>query len=97
MHENPSENYRIRKCIINYHLDDDTLYITEPKVENAGIPQGVFLKRHKIPKGDGSLENYSWRDLNLGSNIDVYGRVFRIYDCDDFTHVLPPPHLEILH
>jgi hypothetical protein len=23
--------------------------------------------------------------LNLGSNLNVYGRVFRIVDCDDFT------------
>lgn len=32
VHENPSENYRIRQCMIYYHLDDDTLYISEPKV-----------------------------------------------------------------
>lgn len=87
VHENPSENYRIRSCIIYYHLDDDTIYITEPKVENAGIPQGVFLKRHKVPKGDGTLDNYHWKDLNLATNLEVYGRVFRIYDCDDFTRV----------
>jgi len=35
--------------VIYYHLDDDTIYIGEPKIENSGIPQGVFLKRHKVP------------------------------------------------
>ena len=48
--EDPTENYRIRKCIIYYYLDDDTIHIIESRVENSGIPQGVFLKRHKLPK-----------------------------------------------
>jgi EF-hand domain-containing protein 1 len=28
---------------------------------------------------------YTWKDLNLRLNLDLYGRVFRIIDCDDFT------------
>lgn len=84
MVENPNENFRVRKCTIYYYLDDDTLHINEKKIENSGLTQGVFLKRHQVPKPDGS-GNYSYRDLNLGINIDVYGRVFRIVDCDDFT------------
>ena len=43
--ENPNENYRIRKMIIYYYLNDGTIYIMEPRVENSGIPQGVFLNR----------------------------------------------------
>ncbi len=43
--ENPNENYRIRKCIIYFYLNDGTIYVTEPKIENSGIPQGVFLNR----------------------------------------------------
>ena len=39
--ENPDENYRIRKCIIYYYLEDNAMYITEPKIENSGLPQGV--------------------------------------------------------
>ncbi len=85
MVENPNENYRIRKCIIYYYLDDDTIHIIESRVENSGIPQGVFLKRHKVPRPEDATQNYSWQDLNLGSNLNVYGRVFRIVDCDDFT------------
>ena len=30
-------------------------------------------------------DNYTWKDLNLGYNLDVYGRVFRIIDCNEFT------------
>ena len=83
VHESNVENFRIRKVLIYFYLDDDTFYITEPRVENSGVPQGVFLKRHKVPKPEGG--NYSDNDLNDGMNIDVYGRVFRIVDCDDFT------------
>jgi len=82
--ENKDENYRVRKCIIYFYLDDDTFHIIEPKVENSGIPQGVFLKRHKLPR-PGSNETYDYPDLKLGMNLDVYSRVFRIIDCDEFT------------
>ena len=85
MVEDPNENYRIRKCIVYYYLDDDTVHIIEKRVENSGIPQGVFLKRHKVPRPEDETMHYRWQDLNLGQNIDVYGRVFRIVDCNEFT------------
>jgi hypothetical protein len=81
--ENPDENYRVRNCTIYYYLEDNSMYITEPKVENSGIPQGVFLKRHKFPKPDG--ENYHWSDLDSGREIEIYGRVYRLTSYDDFT------------
>ena len=65
-------------------MDDDTFHIIEPRVENSGIPQGIFLKRHKLPK-PGCNDTYDWPDLRLGMSLDVYQRVFRIIDCDDFT------------
>ena len=84
--ESRLENYRIRKVKIYYYLSDETIYITEPKVENSGVPQGVFLKRHKVPKVTGELsEHYTWRDLDLSMNFKAYDRIFRIYDADDFT------------
>ena len=82
--EDPNENFRIRKCTIYYYLEDDTVHILEPKIANSGIPQGVFLKRHLVPK-PGQIETYKWRDFSVGSNIEFYGRVFRIYDADEFT------------
>ena len=64
-------------------MDDDTIHILEKRQENSGIPQGVFLKRHKVPKPDGQPVTY--KDINLRMDFNVYGRVFRIVDCDDFT------------
>jgi hypothetical protein len=82
--EDPNENYRIRKCTIYYYLEDDTLHILEAKIPNSGIPQGIFLKRHLVPK-PGSIQTYTSNDLNVGIDIEFYGRVFHIYDCDEFT------------
>jgi len=59
------------------------MYITEPKVENSGIPQGVFLKRHKFPKPNG--EFYHWTDLDAGKEMEIYGRVYRLTSYDSFT------------
>ena len=61
------------------------MHIIEKKIENSGIPQGVFLKRHKVPRPGSATEHYSWQDLNIGVNIAVYDRVFRITDCNEFT------------
>lgn len=47
--ENPTENYRIRKCTIYFYLSDDTIHVNEPRIENSGLPQGVFIKRQKVP------------------------------------------------
>ena len=84
--ESRLENYRIRPVQIYYYLADETLFITEKKVENSGIPQGPFLKRQKVPKLIGELaDHYTWNDLNIAININFFERIFRIYDCDPFT------------
>lgn len=85
VNESAFENYRIRKCDIFYYLDDDTIHINEVKEENSGIPQGYFVKRHKIEKKPSSQDYITWRDFDLKSEILIYGKKFRICDCDDFT------------
>ena len=34
------EKERLRKCILFYYLEDDSIQLVEPKVGNSGIPQG---------------------------------------------------------
>ena len=60
------------------------MHIIEKRIENSGLTQGIFLKRHQVPKTDGSGA-FTYKDLNVAMNIDLYGRVFRIVDCDPFT------------
>merc|ERR1719174_1677166 len=68
--ESPNENFRIRNVVMTYFLEDGTMQITEPKVENSGIwPQGPFVKRHRIPKGDGF---WTIQDIKMGEDITIY-------------------------
>jgi Ca2+-binding EF-hand superfamily protein len=81
--ESRLETYRVRRCVLQYYLEDDSIKITEPREENSGIPQGAFLKRHRVPKGDG--EHYTWRDIDVATEMTFYGRTFRITNCDQRT------------
>ncbi|KRX10772.1 hypothetical protein PPERSA_00942 [Pseudocohnilembus persalinus] len=84
--ENSLENYRIRPCSIYYYLSDGTIHVNEPRVKNSGITQGIFIKRQKVPKKLGEYDQYyTWKDLNIGMNINLFERVFRITNADSFT------------
>jgi len=88
VNESRIENFRVRRCVLYYYLEDDSMHVSEPKIENSGIPQGerkgtVFLKRHRVPKPDGGF--YGVADLAVGHTVDLYGRVFQLTDADNFT------------
>jgi len=84
VNESQQEFYRVRPIDVYYYLEDDSIAIIEPKVENSGIPQGKFLKRQRLPKDDQG-NNWGWKDLNVASNLVVYGKIFRLTNCDKFT------------
>ncbi|XP_009982991.1 PREDICTED: EF-hand domain-containing protein 1, partial [Tauraco erythrolophus] len=80
------EHYRIRQVGIYYYLEDDSMSVIEPVVQNSGLLQGKLVRRHRVPKNDCG-DHYHWKDLNLGMNITMYGRTYRIVNCDPFTQV----------
>ncbi|KAK3248003.1 hypothetical protein CYMTET_42513 [Cymbomonas tetramitiformis] len=82
--ESYEENHRIRKCVIYFYLEDESIHVAEPKQQNSGIPQGVFLKRHRIPR-EGGMGYYSMEDLGIGQDVTFYARTFHISSCDPFT------------
>mmetsp|Transcript_32434 Transcript_32434/g.103234 ORF Transcript_32434/g.103234 Transcript_32434/m.103234 type:complete len:654 (-) Transcript_32434:82-2043(-) len=81
--ESAVENYRVRKCVIYFYLEDGSIHVAEPKQENSGIPQGVFIKRHIIPSPSGMP--HSLGDLNVGADVTFYGRTFHIIACDSYS------------
>ena len=84
VHESADEYYRVRPVKIYYYLEDDSIAVVEPVVENSGIPQGKLIKRQQLPKDD--LGNtWHWKDLNLAINVTFYGKVIRICNCDEWT------------
>ena len=40
VHEKREEQFRIRNCKIYFYLEDDSIQVIEPRLKNAGIPQG---------------------------------------------------------
>jgi len=43
--ESRLENFRIHDMLIYYYLEDKSILMIEPKIVNAGMPQGAFLNR----------------------------------------------------
>lgn len=86
VHEKREEQYRVRNCKIYFYLEDDSLQVIEPRAKNSGVPQGTLIRRHRIPKPPPhDDEYYTVEDLNLNKEINLYSKVFKITDCDDFT------------
>ena len=73
-----SERVRSRNFVVYFFVEDGTIKITEPRVENSGLLQGAFLKRHVV-------KGVTLNELNVGAMIKIYGFEFRLYSCDGFT------------
>ncbi|KAJ0402241.1 hypothetical protein P43SY_008233 [Pythium insidiosum] len=82
--ESNLEVVRLRKNVLFHHLADSTFEILEPRTPNSGIPQGTFLKRCRLTKPDGTTP-YGPEDLHIGMDFPIFGRTFKLYDCDAFT------------
>jgi hypothetical protein len=37
--ESAVENWRVRRVVIYYYLEDDSIHVAEPKQDNSGLPQ----------------------------------------------------------
>jgi len=84
--ESNSESHRVRKCNVHYFKEDGSIQVTEPKMENSGIPQGTFIKRHKIKQTiNGKTRLLGLEDIEVGDTLQLYGRTLKIVDCDEFT------------
>lgn len=81
--ESQVENERIRLVKVKYFRKDGTIEISEPKQENSGLPQGIFLNRASVRREDGSPMDES--DLKIGQTVTIYGKTFLLYACDEFT------------
>lgn len=86
--ESNLENWRLREVTIFFYLEDSTVMITEKKQVNSGTPQGTFLKRQMVLKGDqpiGEQTAFGVEDFIVGESINIYGRNYKITDADQYT------------
>ena len=75
---------------ILFYLVNDTIEIIPEWERNSGRDKiGKLLSRAKIvkiPEADGKAEEYyHWKDLYIGMNLPIYGRILQIVDCDQQT------------
>jgi len=82
--ERPDENSRYRQLIFMYYMEDGTIQMVEPRVENSGLAQGAFLRRHRVPRPDGN-GFVGPDDFRCGQQMDIYGRQYHVTGCDRFT------------
>lgn len=80
-----------------YHLSDDTVEIFSSNQVNSGKdPFTRLLKRSKLPKvpavsssnNIGSInvdDYYNWKDFEIGKELNVFGRLLKIFDADRGT------------
>ncbi|XP_071286357.1 EF-hand domain-containing family member C2 [Agelaius tricolor] len=84
--EKHQELYRIRHCKIYFFLEDDTIQVTEPVVKDSGINQGTILRRGLVPLPPPHEDQfYTMYHFNINTEITLYGRKYKIIDCDLYT------------
>jgi hypothetical protein len=80
--DNPDD--AMRRFVISYFLNDETLRVYEPPVRNSGIVGGRFLMKRKYLQDDQS----DWIGpihLQPGTNVILNKFEFEILGCDAFT------------
>lgn len=55
------------------------------RIQNAGYVQGCLLKRGHIPNPHRNNRTWHWSDLNNGVELEFYGIMYRLCNCDHFT------------
>ena len=47
---------------------------------------GTLIRRHRIPKPPPNDDDfYTVEDFNIGAELNMYSKVFKITECDEFT------------
>lgn len=64
--ESNDEKERIRKLMVYFYLEDNSIQLIEEKQMNSGIPQGCFLHRKKVLRADESKSFLSVYDFMIG-------------------------------
>ncbi|GIY63572.1 EF-hand domain-containing protein 1 [Caerostris darwini] len=91
------ETERIRKFVISFFMEDDTLKIHEEPVRNTGFDGGTFLARCRLKKGTprGKEVFYEPQDLYVGAKLEASGHTFVITDADLLALKFMDNHPEI--
>ncbi|XP_077298539.1 EF-hand domain-containing family member C2-like [Arctopsyche grandis] len=73
-----------RPVKIMYYLEDGTMKVVELK-NKFSMNQGTIVGRQRIPLPGSNQSYFGITDLNIGYQVEIYGKHFLIMDCDYFT------------
>ncbi|VDN96960.1 unnamed protein product [Rodentolepis nana] len=76
----------IEPRVVNSGLPQDDFIISVSNANIINIRLGTIVRRHRIPKpppNDACF--YTVEDFNVGIDLKLYGRVYRLVSCDKFT------------
>jgi hypothetical protein len=73
----------LRRFVLTFFVQDQTLKIEEKPVRNSGYSGGVFLSRRFIQHDNG--ETLCEKHLHVGAVVPVFKHVFRLLETDEVT------------
>lgn len=74
---------KIRKCLINFYVENSSLSVFEKSKMNSGLMSGKIVRKAVLRKPSGEM--YTPHDFRVGSSVMIYGRTYTIQDCDLIT------------
>lgn len=75
-----------RRFVIQFFMEDDTIAIREPPVQNSGVMGGNFLRRQTMKHENGSY--YAAKDMYVGNIVDIVGHQFLLLNADEYSYKL---------
>uniref|UniRef100_A0A0N4ZJX6 DKNYY family protein n=1 Tax=Parastrongyloides trichosuri TaxID=131310 RepID=A0A0N4ZJX6_PARTI len=80
------EFLKIRPMKLLYHFDDSSFTLVEPKTENSGYLGGQLFRRKQVPSKNVLANRFlSWKDFNIGDDVNLFGTYYHVASCDQFT------------
>jgi hypothetical protein len=77
------EEMRIRKCNIYFFMENGTITVVEKPQMNSGLAQGTLVRKGIVHDANGKALTPD--DFRLGAEVTMYGRAYKIVDCDAAT------------
>ena len=78
--ESQIETRRVRKIELLYYLEDDTVQVSEPRQANSGMPQGLVVKRHRVPHPAPEVRNSDCNSGRFDGDFAILAYLTDIFD-----------------
>ena len=86
---------QVRKVVVLFFPEDETLAVHEQRAPNSGIAGGVFFKRSPAYNDEPPARLITVTDLQVGGVLRLVGREFVLIDCDPATRAYYENELQL--